>query len=158
MNYHDKTAGLTLVMVRICYGLLAASVAAFPLLMRAQESDWYYFVMIAGHGKYLIVPFYLVVPLGYAALICLDKMLSNLQKDIVFDACNVTLLNRLTVCCVLASVIGIVSYVVIAVIYQSIETVFLLAAGEAFMALVVRVVRNVLKKAIELKEENDLTV
>lgn len=158
MNYHDKTAGFTLVIIRICYGLLAASVAAFPLLMRAQEEDWYYFVMIAEHGKYLIVPFYLVVPLGYAALICLDKLLSNLKKDIVFDARNVTLLNRLAVCCLAAAAVGLVSYIVIAVIYQSIETVFLLAAGEAFMALVVRVVRNVLKKAIDLKEENDLTV
>ncbi len=158
MKYNDKTAGLTLVVVRICYFLLAASVAAFPLLMQAQEDDWYYFVMIAGHGRYLIAPFYLVVPLGYAALISLDKMLTNLKKNIVFDEKNVTLLNRITVCCLLAAAVGIVSYLVIAVIYQSIETVFLLAAGEAFMALVVRVVRNVLKKAIAIKEENDLTV
>ncbi|MBQ9228346.1 MAG: DUF2975 domain-containing protein [Eubacterium sp.] len=158
MKYTDKTTGLTHFIVRLCYVLLAASVIAFPILMRASEEDFYYFVMLAGHGRYLIVPYYLVVPAGYVALICLDKILSNIKKDLVFDSRNIRLLNIITGCCLFAAAVGLVSYVVIALIYQSIETVFLLAAGEAFMALVVRVVRNVLKKAIVIKEENDLVV
>ncbi len=158
MKYSDKTVSATHLSVRACYFLLAGAVVAFPLLMKAQESDWYYFVMIAVHGKYLIYPFYAVVPAGYVALICLDKILSNLKKDIVFDNGNVKLLNVITACCLFASAVGIVSFIIIAINYKSIETVILLAFGEAFMALVVRVVRNVFKKAIEIKEENDLVV
>ena len=158
MKYSDKTSGITQLMVRLCYILLAASVIAFPMLMRAGEDDFYYFVMIAGHGRYLIVPFYIVVPAGYVALFCLDRILSNIKKDIVFDNRNIKLLNIITLCCLFAAVVGLVSYVIIAVLYKSIETVILLALGEGFMALVVRVVRNVFKKAIEIKEENDLTV
>ncbi|MCR5207046.1 MAG: DUF2975 domain-containing protein [Eubacterium sp.] len=156
--YNDKTTGITHFAVRLCYALLAAAVIAFPILMRAREGDWYYFVMIAVHGKYLIYPFYAVVPLGYVALVSLDRLLSNIKKDIVFDERNVKLLNVLTVCCILAALVGSVSFVVIACIYKSIETVILLAMGEGFMALVVRVVRNILKKAIEIKEDNDLVV
>ena len=158
MNYKDKTTGLTHFAVRLCYILLAVSVIAFPVLMKAQEGDGYYFVMLAVHGKYLIYPFYAVVPLGYAALICLDKILSNIKKDIVFDEKNTKLLNILTYCCFAASLVGLVSYVIIAVKYKSIETVILLSFGEAFMALVVRVVRNILKRAIEIKNEYDLVV
>ena len=158
MKYHDRTAGFAQAVVRICYVLLALSVIAFPYLMKAQESDFYYFVMIAVHGKYLIVPFYIVVPAGYAALICLDKLLSNIKKDLVFDMRNIKLLNLITCSCLFAAAVGTVAFVVIAVIYKSIETVILLAMGEAFMALVCRVVRNVFKKAIEIKEENDLVV
>lgn len=158
MKYSDRAVGFTHFAVRLCYVLLAASVVAFPMLMKAQEGDIYYFVMLAVHGRYLIVPFYLVVPAGYAALICLDKILSNLKKDKVFDYQNVRLLNLITWCCLYAAGVGVVSFVVIAVQYKSIETVILLAFGEAFMALVVRVVRNVFKKAIEIKEENDLVV
>lgn len=158
MKYSDKTAGLTQFSVRLCYFLLAASVVAFPILMRAQEGDFYYFVMIAEHGRYLIYPFYSVVPAGYVALICLDKALTNINNDIVFDDCNVKLLNIITYACLFASVVGFASYIVIAAIYKSIETVILLAIGEAFMALVVRVVRNILKKAIEIKNEYDLVV
>ena len=158
MKYSDKSTGLTHFAVRACYVLLAAAVIAFPFLMKAQEGDWYYFVMLAVHGKYLIYPFYAVVPAGYIALICLDIILGNIKKDIVFDNKNVKLLNIITVCCLYAAAVGIVSFVIIAVNYKSIETVILLSFGEAFMALVVRVVRNILKRAIEIKNEYDLVV
>ena len=158
MKYTDKTVSATHLSVRACYFLLAAAVVAFPVLMKAQEGDWYYFVMIAVHGKYLIYPFYAVVPAGYAALVCLDKILMNIKKDVVFDNRNVKLLNIITVCCLYAAAVGVIAFIIIAVKYKSIETVILLAFGEAFMALVVRTVRNIFKKAIEIKEENDLVV
>ncbi|MBQ9517310.1 MAG: DUF2975 domain-containing protein [Eubacterium sp.] len=158
MKYSIKSAGLTQIVVRICYVLLAASVILFPILMKQQDGDTFYFVMIAEHGKYLIFPFYAVVPAGYAALICLDKLLTNIKRDIVFDERNVTILGTLTLCCLYAALVGVVSYIVIALCYKSIETVLLLAFGEAFMALVIRVVRDVIKKAIEIKEDNDLVV
>lgn len=158
MKYNDKSVGLTQFVVRLCYFLLAAAVIAFPVFMRAEEGDAYYFVMIAEHGKYLIYPFYAVVPAGYVALVCLDKILTNIKKDAVFDERNVRLLNIITYCCIYAASVGFISYVIIALIYKSIETVILLAMGEAFMGLVVRVVRNILKKAIEIKNEYDLVV
>ena len=158
MKSSIKSAGLTQIVVRICYVLLAASVILFPILMKQQDGDTFYFVMIAEHGKYLIFPFYAVVPAGYAALICLDKLLTNIKRDIVFDERNVTILGTLTLCCLYAALVGVVSYIVIALCYKSIETVLLLAFGEAFMALVIRVVRDVIKKAIEIKEDNDLVV
>ncbi len=76
----------------------------------------------------------------------------------MFDSANVRLLNKITYCCLFAAAVGVVSYVIIALMYKSIETVMLLAFGEAFMALVVRVVRDVMQKAIEIKEDNDLVV
>ena len=158
MKYNDKTTGITHIAVRVCYFLLLGAVIAFPFLMRAKEGDWYYFVMLAVHGKYLIYPFYAVVPAGFIALVCLDKILANIKKDIVFDNKNIKLLNIITICCLYAAVVGAVSFVIIAAVYKSIETVILLAFGEGFMALVVRVVRNIIKKAIEIKEDNDLVV
>ncbi|MBR0412719.1 MAG: DUF2975 domain-containing protein [Eubacterium sp.] len=158
MKYSIKSAGLTQIVVRVCYFLLAAAVVLFPILMRQQDGDALYFVMIAEHGKYLIFPFYAVVPAGYAALVCLDKLLTNIKHDIVFDERNVIILGTLMWCCLYAALVGIISYVVIALCYKSIETVILLAFGEAFMALVIRVVRDVIKKAIEIKEDNDLVV
>lgn len=158
MKYSIKSAQLTQFVVRLCYVLLAVSVILFPIFMKAPDGSPFHFVMIAQHGKYLIYPFYAVVPAGYAALVCLDKILTNIRSDIVFDEANVNLLNKITYCCLFAAAVGVVSYVIIAVIYKSIETVMLLALGEAFMALVVRVVRDVMQKAIEIKEDNDLVV
>ncbi len=158
MKYNMKSAQLTQLAVRLCYVLLAVAAVLFPILMKVPDGSQWYFVMIAQHGKYLIYPFYAVVPAGYAALICLDKILTNIKNDIVFDSRNVTLMNRITWCCLFAAAVGFVSYIIIALMYKSIETVMLLAFGEAFMALVVRVVRDVMQKAIEIKEDNDLVV
>ncbi len=158
MKYSIKSAGLTQIVVRISYVLLAVSVILFPVLMQQEDGDTFYFVMIAEHGKYLIFPFYAVVPAGYAVLACLDKLLSNIKHDIVFDRRNVVILNTITLCCLYAALVGLVGYIVIALCYNSIETVILLSLGEAFMALVVRVVRDIMNKAIEIKEDNDLVV
>ncbi len=153
-----KSTSLCQFAIRLCYFLLLGAVIAFPFLMRVKEGNPLFFVMIATHGKYLIYPFYAVVPAGYAALICLDKIMGNILKDIVFDKKNTKLLDTICYCCLYAAAVGLISYIIIALIYKSIETVILLAMGEAFVALVIRVVRNVIKKAIEIKEDNDLVV
>ena len=153
-----KSTTLCQFVIRLCYVLLLGAVIAFPFLMRLNEGDPFFFVMIGTHGKYLIYPFYAVVPAGYGALICLDRIMSNILNDIVFDRKNVKLMNIICACCLFASAVGLVSYIIIALIYKSIETVILLSMGEAFVALVVRVISNVMKKAIEIKEDNDLVV
>lgn len=158
MIMDKKSTTLCQFVIRLCYVLLPVAVIAFPFLMKVQEGNPFYFVMIAGHGKYLIYPFYAVVPSGYAALICLDKIMGNILKDIVFDMKNVKLMNIIIACCLYAAAVGLVSYIIIALVYKSIETVILLAMGEAFVALVIRVLCNVFKKAIEIKEDNDLVV
>ena len=71
------SVSITHFVIRLCYVLLAAAVVLFPLFMRVQDGSPFYFVMLAQHGKYLIFPFYAVVPAGYAALICLDKIMIN---------------------------------------------------------------------------------
>ena len=154
----SKSTSICQWVIRLCYVLLLGAVIAFPFLMRVEEGNPLFFVMIATHGKYLIYPFYAVVPAGYIALICLDKIMGNLKKDIVFDTKNIKLMNTITLCCIYAALVGLVSYIIIALMYKSIETVILLAMGEAFMALVIRVIANVIKKAIEIKEDNDLVV
>lgn len=154
----SKSTSICQWVIRICYVLLLGAVIAFPFLMRVEEGGMLFFVMIATHGKYLIYPFYAVVPAGYIALICLDKIMGNLKKNIVFDMKNITLMNIITACCIYAASVGVASYIVIAILYKSIETVILLAMGEAFMALVIRVIANVIRKAIEIKEDNDLVV
>jgi len=154
----DKSTSVCQWVIRLCYVLLLGAVIAFPFLMKAPADSAFYFAMTATHGRYLIYPFYAVVPAGYIALVCLDRIMCNLKRDIVFDMKNIKLMNIITACCLFASAVGFVSYTVIAIIYKSIETVILLAMGEAFMALVIRVIANVIRKAIGIKEDNDLVV
>lgn len=153
----EKSVLLTQAIVRICYVLLGAAVIALPVL-------FFYFgkseAFFSEFGKAVIFPFYAVVPAGYIALICIDKLLINIRNEKIFDNKNVKLLRIISWSCFYAALVGVISYAVIAVIYNPrlFVSFIILAAGEAFMGLIVRVVKNVFEAAIKLKDENDLTI
>lgn len=155
MYKSDKSINLTQLIIRICYLLLAVVSVALPFLL---TNGFFHFEILSQIKSYIIGPFYAVVPAGYVALICLDKLLMNIKKDIVFDYKNTKLLNIISWACFYAGCIGLASFIFILVEDFMFETMIVLSAGEYFMALVVKVVKNVFVKAIELKEENDLTI
>lgn len=151
----DKSIIITQWIIRICYVLLAIVSIALPFLL---TNGFFHFEILTQIKDYILFPFYAVVPAGYVALICLDKLLVNIKREIVFDKVNVSLLGVISYACVYAGLVGALSFAFILIKDFMFETMLVLAAGEFFMALVVRVVKNVFEKAIELKEENDLTI
>lgn len=152
----DKSVILTQVIVKACYVLLAGTAVGLPFLLK------YYPLspidLLDELGKYVIIPFYLVVPLGYTALICIDKLLGNIKKGTVFDMKNVKLLRIISWCCFAAAFIGALSFIIIWAVYMPFETFIVLVAGEVFMGLILRVVKNCFEQAIAIKEENELTI
>lgn len=151
----DKSISITQWIIRVCYILLALVSVALPFLL---TNGFFHFEILSQIKSYIIFPFYAVVPAGYVALVCLDQLLSNIKKDIVFDRKNTKLLRAISYACVYAGMVGLLSFIFILIKDFMFETMLALASGEFFMALVVRVVKNVFDKAIELKEENDLTI
>lgn len=150
-----KSFLLTQIAVRVCYVLLGAVTIALPIML---HYDLFHFEIISQIKNYVMYPFLCVVPAGYVALISLDKLLINVKKDIVFDVKNVKLLNIISWACFYAGAIGLTSFILILINDFMFETMIVLSAGEFFMWLVVRVVKHIVEKAIELKEENDLTI
>lgn len=150
----DKSVKLTHFIVRLCYFLLAAGCVAFPFL------NYESILGLTGEMKtYTVIVFYTVVPAGFAALIALDKLLINIRKDVVFDKKNTSLLRLISWLCVYAGFVGLIAFILFLTLLSFIfETMIILSLGEFFMALVVRVVKNVFDAAIMLKEENDLTI
>ena len=88
---------------------------------------------------------------GWLCLWSLWQLLGRLQKGQVFTEENIRLLQRVSLCCAAAAgicVFGCFFYLP-----------FLVAvAAASFMALIVRIVRNVFQTAMEMKSELDLTV
>ena len=155
----ERSVLLTQLIVRASYILLAAGVIALPFLF-AQSQSPNDINMIADLGKYIIGPFYAIVPAGYTALICIDKLLSNIKKDIVFDPKNVKLLRIISWSCFFAAAVCLLAFVIITL--SSDYTVglglLLITAGAVFMGLILRVIKNVFEAAIKIKTENDLTI
>ncbi len=160
--YQNKSVDILKVIIKICYILLAAVVFVMWFITTGTITwDGDSFKLIEEFQvRLLSFPFYAVVPAGYAALVCIDKLLTNIKKDLVFEAETLKYLNLISYACVYASVVGIVSVVISLVsdVYDFIIVFSLLSLGELFMAIVLQVIKQVFRKAIDIKEENELTI
>ncbi len=88
---------------------------------------------------------------GWIVLGAMWRLLSNLRKALVFTRANIRLLHIVSLCCAAAALLCIAG----AFFYLP----YLLAAAAAgFMALIVRIVRNVFQKALDMKDELDLMI
>ena len=139
--------------------LSQACVCLFACLLLLLDAFCYFavgwFIRLRGMpwqtGILMMVTIYLCSIFGWVLLWKLWVLLKNIRAQIVFDAQNVALLRAVSWCCVGAGIICALScwyylpFIAIAV-----------AAG--FMALIVRIVKNVFQQAIEMKDDLDLTI
>ena len=160
--YKNKSVDVLKIIIKICYVLLAAVALAFGFITTGTITlDGESFMLIDEFEiRLLSFPFYAVVPAGYAALVCIDRLLTNIKKDLVFESDTLKYLNIISCACIYAAVVGIVSVTIslLTDVYDFLIVFSLLTLGELFMAIVLQVIRQVFKKAIDIKEENELTI
>ena len=147
----DRSALLSLVIVRACYVLLAVCCVIAPWLVRyydeiVNEANGMPSVFVP-----LLVTLYCAVPAAAVALVCLDKLLGNVRRDEPFVQSSVKYLRIISWCCFAESAV----FVYLAFIKQF---AFLIIIGFAFIGLILRVVKNVFEQAIVIREENDYTI
>ena len=100
---------------------------------------------------FTLIAVYIMDVLAYTALLLLYRLLCNIHKSKVFTLENVKYLRLLSWCCFIASFVCFI----LAFCYLPFV---LLVTGTAFMALILRVVKNVFTEAIEIKQENEYTI
>jgi len=157
-----KSATLSLICTRILTGVIIAAAVALPFALSDGSSGGYYGASSDAGMLYAGMPAKLVHTIficAYAcfvpamiALISLDLLLRNIRRDVVFSRVNVKCLRVISWCCFAVAVIMICSWPFI-----SFVLVFV-AAAAAFFGLLMRVVKNVIDAACEIKDENDFTI
>lgn len=103
----------------------------------------------------IFIPFctglYAAIALALSALFFLHKLLDNINKEIVFDSSNTKCLRVISWCCILAAV----DFFILCLW----RYIFAMPAVMALMlGLIMRVLKNVFEKAVEIKSENDFTI
>lgn len=130
-------AALLLLLDVFCY-------AAVTWFIRLRGMPWQ-------TGILMMITIYLCSVFGWVLLWKLWRLLRNIRSQVVFDAENVALLRTVSWCCVGAGSICLASSV-----YYLPFSAVAIAAG--FMALIVRIVKNVFEQAILMKDDLDLTI
>lgn len=139
---------LSFILVRVLFLLAVASIFTLPWLVDVYIN---FSRKDTGISTPLLVTLYSCLVPAFGVLICLDRILLNIRKGLVFVAQNVQYLRILSWCCFAVSLICLLSgyyYVLF----------LLIGFAAAFFGLILRVLKNVFEQAVELKEESDFTV
>jgi len=145
----EKSITLSKLCVLLFMGLLLAALVTAPWLTR-----WFVEFSQAGPKEeaacFMATIYVGAVPAAYL-LYSLLKLLIRIEAGQVFTDENVELLRRISWSCFAGAGIALVS-----LFYY--YPWFFVTVAAAFMGLIVRVVKNVVAQAVELKNEADYTV
>lgn len=134
-------------------------VAVFAALLLAVDIGCYWDVKLFAElrnmswqtGVGIMITVYLCSVFAWLLLWHMWGLLGNLKQALVFTAENVRHLRVVSWCCVGAALICLVSSL------WYLPFVFVTVAA-GFMALIVRIVKNVFQQALAMKSELDLTI
>ncbi len=131
---------------------LAAAVVVLAFCMPGLLK-WYLTLRPLGPlaGEAILVAYYVCCPVVLYALWCIEKLMGNILSGRVFVEDTVRRIRRIRWCCLGVSGICLPA----AFLYPPL---IFLVVMMGFLTLIVSVVKSVLAAAVELQEENDLTI
>ena len=101
----------------------------------------------------LIVCLYISDTLGILALWQLHRLLRNINAQRVFVPENAACFRLISWCCFAVSIVWIIMFVTCHRFHE-----FIISFMAAFAGLIIRVIKNLVEAAVELREENDYTI
>ena len=143
-----RTVTVTIGVVIFFMLLLAALLFFAPWLIRIYLD---YRAMPEELGTVILAAFYSCCPPAAVALGCMFRLLANIRRNQAFCAVNPRLMTWICRCCLaVAAVTSVAGYWYPPLLF--------VAGAMVFIFLIVRVVRSCFVAAIEIKEENSLTI
>lgn len=148
---NDFSVKFSIIITRIVFVLGVVCLVAAPFIVRAYDNKY---VLTTGQTSVywvLLITLYCVAVPAIILVVALDKLLHNISGGKPFIKQNVTCLRVISYSCFAVSVIFIpFSF------FRPFAILVVIAA--AFFGLILRVVKNVFQKAVEIREENDFTI
>ena len=149
MKKYVFSAKATMWASRLVAALIAFFLIFFPELVRGYHEKFR--PMTDSERKALLGAFYLSALAVEFAMYHMDKLLRNILRAELFTAENVRHIRMVRWCCVWVSTVCLITFF-------GFPALIFISVIMAFLALVVTVVGQVMKAAVELREENDLTI
>ena len=148
MLSQTKSAKLSLYLTDFIIALFCAAAFFLP-----RFTKWYitYMGRPANVRIVVLAVCYTCLPFALLALFSLHRLLKNIMRGDAFVTDNIKQLNVLFLCCAAAAVISFFSGYFYLPFY-------IISVAAAFFSLILRVIKNVFRSAIEIKAENELTI
>ncbi len=143
------SAKVTLYATRAVAVLMGVLLFCFPVLVERYHQRFR--PLLASERTAILLGFYACSGAVLAALWNMDRLLGNILRENLFTLENVGHIRGVRWCCLAVSVICLAAAF-------GFPSLLFLSLIMAFLCLVVTVVGQVLKAAVTIREENDLTV
>ena len=143
----------TIISLIICF----ASSAALVILVFTMPAffRWFYYTLNGIYAeaviKTVVTAFYFCAPFAAAALFLLIRLLLNIRKDKTFISDNVLYIRIISYCCYCVMIVT-------AVFGFKYFPLYVITFAMAVVGTLLRVMKNILQSAVEIKEENELTI
>lgn len=145
----EKSISLSKICVLVFTVMLICTVLSAPWLvnwlMDFSRAD------LVGKKAFFLATIYFGSVPATILLFSLYRLLHHIEHEQIFVTSNVEYLRRISWCCFAGAIICFAS------IPYYFPWVFV-AVAAAFMGLIVRVIKNVIAQAVELKDESELTI
>ena len=149
MKQYIFSAKVTLWASRFVAALIALLLICFPGLVQSYHEKFR--PLTDSERKALLGAFYASTPAVELAMYHMDKLLRNILREELFTGENVNHIRMVRWCCFWPSLVCLVTFC-------GFPALIFISIIMAFLALVVTVVGQVMKAAVELREESDLTI
>ena len=147
MNRRNVSMLASIIVTTMLLALVVVAVFMLPQIMQV------YSKMRGGIDvTSLMVALYISSIPGLICTLSLLKLLFNIRKNEIFVKQNVTILQVLSYCCLFVGI----EY--IAICYSRYIAMIFVGFAAIFIGIILRVIKNVFDKAIEIREENDYTI
>lgn len=147
MNRRNVSMLASIIVTTMLLALVVVAVFMLPQIMQV------YSIMRGGIDvTSLMVALYISSVPGIICIFSLLKLLFNIRKNEIFVKQNVTILQVLSYCCLFVGI----EY--IAICYSRYIAMIFVGFAAIFIGIILRVIKNVFDKAIEIREENDYTI
>ena len=146
------SVNLSMILSSLFFVGLIVGAVAMPTFVNSVIELVYNPATFPTFGKALcLITAYLILAVCMVADCVIFALLKTVKSDNVFTAKSVALIRAISWCCFLVGAL----FLVVGYYFQ---LAFLIAFAAMFLGLCIRVVKNVLEQATEIKCENDLTV
>ncbi len=149
MIHYKISARVTMYATRLVMAVMIVLLAAFPMLVQRYHA--HFRPLADSERTAILLAFYISsVPVLFA-LWNMDKLLGNILQQLLFTLENVSHVRRVRWCCFSVSAICLIAAF-------GFPSMLFISMIMGFLGLVVTVVGQLLKAAVAIQEENDLTV
>lgn len=145
-----KSIKLSTIFTKVIIGLVIILACALPFIVKKTSLAEMFMLNTSELSKVLVI-IYICCAIALVALYSLNKLLSNISREIVFVKQNVDILRRISWCCFIVALVLLPGSLFSLVF-------FMLSVMAGFVGLILRVVKNVFEAAVRLKDENDYTI